>query len=237
MNKNTLRVYRHEVKFLLSMTEYEQLKRLLGSLLIKDVNMKRSGDYYIRSLYFDTPENSDYHDKLIGAAQRKKIRLRIYDTAADRVKLEIKNKNGDYSIKETTTISREAAILLSGGNYGALDGYGDDISGKAYVMLSSYAYMPKVLVDYEREAYLLPVENVRLTFDKRVRACSARGCRAGAGLFDGSSAFVGVLEPGYMILEVKYDRYLPAYVKNVLSSINMQRMSISKYCMARETVG
>ena len=58
-----------------------------------------------------------------------------------------------------------------------------------------------------------------------------------SGLFVQDNAFVGVLAPEYMILEVKYDKYLPAYVEQALSSIRMQRMSISKYCMARETVG
>lgn len=231
MKKNILKIYRHELKFLLSTMEYEHLKRLLSSLLVKDEYMKQGEDYYIRSLYFDTPENKDYYDKLIGVAQRKKIRLRIYDTAADKVKLEIKNKEDDYSIKETMTIDRDAAILLANGSYSVLNEYDNDISKKAYVTLSSYAYMPKVLVDYEREAYLLPVENVRLTFDKRVRAFK------GNGLFDGKNAFVGVLAPEYMILEVKYDKYLPVHIKNVLSSISMQRMSISKYCMAREIVG
>lgn len=231
MNKNILKIYRHELKFLLSKIEYEQLKRLLGSLLVKDEYMKTGGDYYIRSLYFDTPENKDYYDKLIGVVQRKKIRLRIYDTAADKVKLEIKNKSNDYSIKETITVSRDAAMQLANGNYNVLAEYDNEISKKAYFYLTSYGYMPKVIVDYEREAYLLPIENVRLTFDKRVRAFK------GNGLFEENHAFVGVLAPEYVILEVKYDKYLPAHVKNVLSSISMQRMSISKYCMAREVVG
>lgn len=231
MEKNIFKVYRHELKFLLSMIEYEQLKRLLGALLVKDENTKPGGDYYIRSLYFDTPENKDYYDKLIGVAQRKKIRLRIYDIAADEVKLELKNKENNYSIKETAAISREDAMLLIGGDSSVLAGYDNDIAKKAYFNMISYGYMPKVIVDYEREAYLLPVENVRLTFDKGVRAFK------GNGLFEENNAFVGVLAPEYVILEVKYDKYLPPYVKNVLSSINMQRMSISKYCLAREMAG
>lgn len=231
MKTTILKTYRHELKFLLSMVEYEHLRRLLGALFVKDENMKQGKDYYIRSLYFDTPENKDYYDKLMGVSQRRKIRLRIYDTSAEHVKLEMKNKENDYSIKETMNISRDDAIQLLKGNYHVLAEYDNDVSKKAYFNLSAYAYTPKVIVDYEREAYLLPVENIRITFDKRVRAFK------GNGLFEKYNAFVGVLAPEYMILEVKYDKYLPAYVENVLSSISMQRMSISKYCMARETVG
>lgn len=231
MKTKILKTYRHELKFLLSVVEYEHLKRLFGALLVKDAYMKQGKDYYIRSLYFDTPENRDYYDKLIGVAHRKKIRLRIYDTSAGNVKLEMKNKDNDYSVKETMTISREEAMMLLKGDYHILAEYDNEVSRKAYFNLSAYAYTPKVVVDYEREAYLLPVENVRLTFDKRVRAFR------GNGLFEEQNALVGVLAPEYVILEVKYDKYLPAYVENVLSSITMQRMSISKYCMARETVG
>ncbi len=231
MKTKVLKTYRHELKFLLSMVEYEQLKRLLGALLVRDENMKQDSDYYIRSLYFDTPENKDYNDKMVGVAQRKKIRLRIYDVSADIIKLEIKNKENDYSVKETMHISRREAMMFLQGDYHALTEYDNEISRKAYFYLSTYAYMPKVLVDYEREAYLLPVENIRLTFDKRVRAFR------GNGLFEQRNAFVGVLAPEYVILEVKYDQYLPAYVERMLSSINMQRMSISKYCMARQAVG
>lgn len=231
MNTNILKIYRHELKFLLSVVEYEHLKRLLSALLVKDVNMKQGKDYYIRSLYFDTPENKDYYNKLIGVPQRKKIRLRIYDTSADKVKLEMKNKDNDYSIKETMSISRKDAKMLLSGDYHVLAEYDNEVSGKAYFNLRTYAYTPKVLVDYEREAYLLPVDNIRLTFDKRVRAFK------GNELFGEHNAFVGVLAPEYVILEVKYDQYLPTYVERMLSSVNMQRMSISKYCMARQTVG
>lgn len=226
-----VKIYRHELKFLLSQMEYEHLKRLLGALLIKDQYTKAGGDYYIRSLYFDTPENKDYYDKLIGVPQRRKIRLRIYDTSTDKVKLEIKNKENNYSIKETATISREDAQSLIKGNNRVLAEYDNDISKKAYYNIISYRYMPKVVVDYEREAYLLPIENVRITFDKKVRAFK------GNALFDEGNAFMSVLASEYVILEVKYDKYLPAYIKNMLSAVNMQRMSISKYCMAREIVG
>ena len=231
MENKIVKIYRHELKFLLSQMEYEHLKRLLGALLIKDQYTKAGCDYYIRSLYFDTSENKDYYDKLIGVPQRRKIRLRIYDTSTDKVKLEIKNKENNYSIKETATISREDAQLLIKGNNRVLAEYNNDISKKAYFNIISYGYMPKIVVDYEREAYLLPIENIRITFDKNVRAFK------GNGLFEEQNAFLGILAPEYVILEVKYDKYLPVYIKNMLSAINMQRMSISKYCMAREIVG
>ncbi len=232
-NNNTIRVYRHEYKYLLPYTEYEQLRRLLGTFMERDTYAGEGGDYYIRSLYFDTPDNADYYDKIKGVPKRKKLRLRIYDTAADTAKLEIKNKDGDYSMKETTLISRRDAELLSGGKYGVLSEYGSSVARKAQILFESCAYAPKVLVDYEREAYYFPMENVRLTFDKNVRAKKANW---GKGLYSDKNDFVSVKKSDSMILEVKYDGFLPLCIRNALSSINMQRMSISKYCLAREIV-
>lgn len=231
MKNDVLKVYRHELKFLLSQMEYRHLRCLLGALMDKDLNMKKNQDYYIRSLYFDTVTNMDYRSKIMGVSDRKKIRLRIYSIDTDKVKLEIKNKEADYSLKETATISREDAERLAMCDYKALLGYHDTVSQKTYHNFMDGGYRPKVIVDYDREAYLLPIENIRFTFDKKIRAAKA------AGLFDDSLAMCGILSEAQVILEVKYDRYLPRHLSDVLSSICMQRMSISKYCMAREIVG
>lgn len=231
MKNDVQKVYRHELKFLLSQIEYNNLKMLLGVLLNKDVHMETSQDYYIRSLYFDSFANQDYVSKIIGVPDRKKIRLRIYDVNAEKVKLEIKNKENDYSLKETTTIKREDALKMSMHDYQVLLKYDDVVSRKAYHNVMLNAYMPKIIVDYEREAYLLPIENVRLTFDKGVRASKS------SDLFAENLVMSDVMPKQQIILEVKYDKYLPEHIKKILSSVCMQRMSISKYCMAREILG
>lgn len=231
MVRNVLKVYRHELKFLVSRIEYENLKCLLAATMSPDENMQSKEDYYIRSLYFDTMTDTDYAGKIMGISGRRKLRLRIYDTETDRVKLEIKNKQGDYSLKETVTISRGDARELAMHNYQVLLKYDDSVSGKAYYNFMLNGYMPKVIVDYDREAYMLPVENVRLTFDKKVRAART------SDLFCPDLPMFSLLSEQQIILEVKYDKYLPRHISNILSAICMQRMSISKYCMARELVG
>lgn len=231
MSNDVQKVYRHELKFLLSQMEYRNLQCLLEVLMRKDQYLKNRQEYYIRSLYFDSVTNQDYVGKMIGIHDRKKIRLRIYDIHTDKVKLEVKNKENDYSLKETTTIVRGDALQMSKGNYANLLKYSDHISKKVYNEFVMNCYMPKVIVDYEREAYQLPIENIRLTFDKCVRA--TKNC----DLFSSDLVMSPVLTREQVILEVKYNKYLPEHIKKVLSSVCMQRMSISKYCMAREIVG
>lgn len=231
MARDFLKVYRHELKFLLSKIEYEYLKCLLASTMNLDKHAQLENDYYIRSLYFDTITESDYTSKIIGISERRKIRLRIYSLETSNVKLEVKNKRGDFSVKETITINREDAQELSMQNYEVLLNYHDEISGKVYNSFVHNYYTPKVIVDYDREAYMLPVEDIRITFDKKVRAAHT------TDLFCESIPMHYILPEQQVILEVKYNRYIPKHICDIISGTCMQRMSISKYCMARELVG
>lgn len=83
-------MYRHEEKFLLRYPQYMELKQLLTPIMRRDQNAEADGSYRIRSLYFDRPDNRDYHEKVNGVNGRRKLRLRIYGRASDKVKLEIK---------------------------------------------------------------------------------------------------------------------------------------------------
>ncbi len=231
MDNKILRVYRHEVKFLMSQAEYIQIKSLLHPLVQKDAYSKDNEDYYIRSLYFDTINNYDYNSKIDGLSERKKIRMRIYDTNTDIVKLEVKNKENNYSYKETVSIIKEDAIAVINGDYRRLLKYENEIANKVYHSFIVNGYTPKLLVDYNREAYFMPIENIRLTFDKKIRTCNSKE------LFDNTLPMFAVMPENTIVLEVKYDKYIPDYISRILSAVTMQNMSISKYCMSRETIG
>ena len=226
MKNETIRVYRHELKYYMSNMEAEYLRHLLSVTLKKDAHVLRQ-DYYIRSLYFDTIDNRDFEEKILGVCERKKIRLRIYSTESNSVKLEVKNKCGNYSLKETVIISREDAKCLISGETEVLLNYDSNAANKVYFCMKKEPYVPTVLVDYDREAYMLPVENIRITFDRKVRAAEDRR------LFSEDLLMCGVMNPNLCILEVKYDHYLPQYVTNMISSCNLQNSAVSKYGLAR----
>ncbi len=231
MSDGLLKVYRSEWKFYLSLGEYHYLKGLLENVMTKDPNMKEKGEYYIRSLYFDSVDNIDYMTKLSGVENRKKIRLRIYDTDTQKVKLEIKNRYNSYMLKESLTISKDEALELIKGNFPVLDGYDREAAKKAENIMAGGLYSPKTIVDYEREAYIYPEHNVRVTFDKNIRACATDD------LFGKNLCMTPLIREPIMVLEVKYDRVLPEYIKNAISTARLLNSSISKYCMARELLG
>ena len=84
-----LKTFRHEIKYIISYSEFLYLRKKLDDLLEIDRNQL---GYMIRSMYFDSINDDDYYEKLSGEVNRKKIRLRIYDKEGGLVKLEIKQK-------------------------------------------------------------------------------------------------------------------------------------------------
>ena len=93
---------------------------------------------------------------------------------------------------------------------------------------------PVVIVDYEREAYIHPAEEVRITFDMRVRT----GLNS-IDLFNPRVPTVPVLRHDETILEVKYNRVLPPYLVQVLSYACPEAVqsAVSKYTLCRQFEG
>lgn len=219
-----MEVSRTEDKYLIGEADYRQLRQLFQPLL----RMDRGEKYWIRSVYFDTPYNKDWAEKIIGENQRKKIRLRVYSRDTDTVKLEIKNKTGKFSRKETVSISRQDALNMLRGDFDGLLKYGSPTANRVYAFSKSDILRPVTTVDYTREAYWLPFNDIRLTFDGAIEA--SKSC----DLFGEQLPLVPLLEPDRMVLEVKYNGFLPRYLTAAISSISPTQTTVSKYCAARE---
>lgn len=227
VDERTLKVYRNELKYYVNLYEYKRLSQLLSQTLKKDQYLGDSGDYWIRSLYFDSITNSDYEEKECGLLNRKKVRLRIYSTKSPTVKLEIKNRTNQYMLKETVTIRKEDAIALSEGRTEVLLQYNNSVANKVYGIMHEKWYQPNIIVDYEREAYVCPVNDIRITFDKNVRVVKSKE------LFEPDLITTRVFTIPTVILEVKYNHRLPEWIKAVLSSCTTEYSSVSKYCLGR----
>ena len=87
---------------------------------------------------------------------------------------------------------------------------------------------PKVLVDYDRTPFICHDGNTRITLDENLRTRPYI-----AHLFASPRAMIPVLEPHQVILEVKFDDYLPGYLSDALADIPKAPMAISKFafCM------
>ncbi|WP_066506487.1 polyphosphate polymerase domain-containing protein [Abyssisolibacter fermentans] len=222
------RVYRNEIKFYIDNHGYMHLSKLLSKTLSLDKNSGSNNEYWIRSLYFDSMYDRDYFDKVVGSQNRKKIRLRIYDIAQEKVKLEIKNKFDQYMLKESVTIGRQDAIDLIKGNKEVLLKYNNKTANRVYYFMNKEFYQPKVIVDYKREAYTCPVQDIRITFDKDIRTTITD-----FNIFDDKLNTIPIFKQHTMVMEVKYNRFLPDWIKDMLSNINGDKCAISKYCLSR----
>lgn len=230
MNKVQGKGYRHELKYYITRGDYTLLSRKLKSTLQQDeYAKKRGGEYTIRSLYFDDLNDSAFREKLDGVDNRDKFRIRIYNMQDNDIKLECKHKDNGYIKKQSLFISRhEYEKLLVGDNRFLLE-RGTPFARRMFAEFVTRPLKPRVIVDYEREAYTFPVEDVRVTFDKNVRT----GYR-GVDLFSTTMPTYRVIDDYDMVMEVKFNRYLSTYVRALIQMDAHQRSAVSKYCLCRK---
>ncbi len=226
---------RHELKFYISYPQYLTLRSNLRHLLHQDPNAARNGgEYAIRSLYFDTEFNTAYYDKINGVKDRDKYRIRIYNYSDRDIFMECKTKVGAFISKRSVKIPRSLADQLTAGDPAGLEFTTSGLLRDVYREMRLNLLRPVVIVDYDREAYIHPAEDVRITFDKNVRT----GLNS-VDMFNDRVPTLPVMDHGEMILEVKYNRILPAYLADVISFSCPEAVqtAISKYTLCRRYEG
>ena len=222
-----LDVTRTEVKYDIGLAEMADMKRRLGIFMEPDSHNGDRG-YLVRSLYFDTVDDQDFHDKLMEQNCRQKIRLRIYSPEDSRVKLELKQKQNIYQKKRSLLITRADALALIDGRYSVLLNYEDPFAGEMFVRLTEGCYRPRTIIEYSRRAFMAKENNIRLTFDSCIRALEGN-----YGLFSGTLPFYPVLPGDQVIFEVKYNQFLLGYIMDVIRCVDRRGVSASKYCLGR----
>lgn len=222
-----LEVTRREMKYDIGLIEAASMKRRLGIYMEADPHNGESG-YLVRSLYFDTPYDTDYEQKVDGYDERQKIRLRVYCAESEMVKLEVKEKSDAFQRKRSLTLSRGEAVRMIGGDYHFLMEKEEEFSHWLYAFMCARCYRPKCVVEYDRYAYILDHNDTRITFDQNLRASESN-----FNIFDDSLMLYPVSPPGAVTMEVKYTGFLLTCLKNELSHCNKLRCSNSKYCRAR----
>lgn len=219
---------RHEHKYFISQADYVLLRSLLSSVLKLDSHSDRNGEYFIRSLYFDDMYNTAYYTKMEGVEKRDKYRIRIYNCSDGAIFLERKHKEGEYIMKQSARITRRLCDQLIQGRCDNLEKSSNPLLQEMYREMRVNGLKPVVIVDYSREAYMHPIENVRITFDKRLHT----GMYS-KDLFNPQLNGISPIDPGLVILEVKYDRYLPEFIRKLLSVVSADHCAISKYTLCR----
>lgn len=225
--KNNLK-FRHELKFFISEAEKEIVAGRLSGIMERDAHAS-DGMYFIRSLYFDDQWDNSYEEKLAGTDARRKYRIRIYNMEDSLIRLECKRKEGQYINKTSARLSREETDLLLNGEFAFLRNRSEKICQDFYLECTINGMRPKVIVDYDREPFIYPYGDVRITFDMHVRAGTYKN-----DIFDRKLPVMEVLEPHQLILEVKFTEYLPEMIKDMLRIDNSIYTAASKYVLCLE---
>lgn len=221
--------YRHEYKYIIGSVGYHILRGRLKAAMKPDPHGE-NGTYRISSLYFDDVYRTAYNDKIMGLDVRKKYRIRFYDLSPDFIRLEVKEKKGDMVCKRSIPLTKEDyGLILSGDRKFLGEERFQDTAGEEFYLSDRLAMLrPAVLVDYVREAYICSAGNVRITFDMSLKTS------AQLDIIGGKPDFYNVYDRGEIILEVKYDSFIPMHIQELLSGVPLTRESVSKFVLCMD---
>lgn len=213
--------FRHEYKYLISQEAAELLKRRLPTMLARDPHAGESGQYSIRSLYFDDPHFSAYAEKMDGIRDREKFRLRCYNYDTSFIRLEKKEKVGELTRKTAKTVTEEMVQKWQTGDWSA------PVEGEflqEFRLKMACGLKAAVLVDYDRTPFVCNAGQTRITLDENIRTRPYA-----PDLWVPHTAMLPVLEPGQVVLEVKFNDFLPGYLG--LEDIPKVHLAVSKYVL------
>ena len=220
---------RHELKFIISTQSAELLKKRLMPFMKVDSYANSNNEYIIKSLYFDDIYNTAYYEKLDGLEKREKYRIRIYNNDDSLIKLEKKAKNRDISFKTQTTITKKEYNLYINNKYPSIDTIDNELIKEFVSKQILKQIKPSIIVEYNRCALTYPIEDVRITFDSRIKSK-----KYNKDLFDNNSLSYDVLNKDEVVLEVKYNDFLPNHLKEILMTDPKIKIAISKFALCCE---
>jgi hypothetical protein len=218
--------FRHELKYYIRYSDRDLLKYRFAGLLQRDRNVDANGEYKIRSLYFDDYWNSAYETKLMGTQKRYKYRIRIYNDSDTVINLERKLKYDNYIAKEKAALTRNEVYSILEGRYTFLRDSPQPLCREFYYECIAKVLRPQVIVDYEREPFVFYPGDIRITFDRCIRAGNAS-----FDIFDKNLPTMETLQPGYLVMEVKFSDFLPKLIKKALPTDASDCTSVSKYVL------
>lgn len=225
--------YRYELKFLLN-DKYAEILQYRMSLLMEpeDESHVIDGKYLVRSLYFDDVYNTAYYEKMDGLCFRKKYRIRFYNMDSSYIVLELKGKDGNLTYKKSDIITIDEYNFIISKEYDKIKIGDRKILGEFIDMCKLKNLIPSIIVDYERVVYTYPIEDVRITFDSSISSG-----QYDYDLFNEDMLLFDVLDRNMVVMEVKFNNYIPKVINDIIKTVPSSRISLSKFTLCKEKKG
>lgn len=166
-----IKKYRNEWKYNLTNQQLSLLKSRLSEVMELDPHTPPKGRYLIHSLYFDDYKDTSLYTTDSGLSKRYKWRIQYYDEDLNYLVLEKKEKlEGRCHKKSCKLTLLEYESIVSGNITDILYDTDKKLIKELACDMLMYDYRPKVIIDYERIAYVEEITNVRITFDMKISA-------------------------------------------------------------------
>ena len=218
--------YRHEWKHELSFQDYLILRQRLRAVMEPDPHAV-DGRYFIRSLYFDNLDDKALREKIDGVNRREKFRMRYYNGDPSLIHLEKKSKLDGLGTKFSTDLTEAEAQKIVDGELDWMMDADRPLLRELYVKMRTQGLRPKTIVDYTREPFIYRPGNVRVTLDYDIR--SGLGCTD----FLNTQAVTVPAGDAPILLEVKWDAYLPDLIRDIVQLPGRRVSAFSKYAQCR----
>jgi len=222
---------RYEFKYVVPHDLRLEIENQVRHFMVLDpfVDSVPEQSYRVRSLYFDTPSSAAFYEKIDGIKDRKKYRIRTYGKKIDEspIFFEEKGRANQRTYKHRVKITKDlyTDLILGGNLFYLLERFPDvNFVNRFLTSKSKVDVSPRVVIDYERRPYVSNYDvYFRITFDSELKAIRS------------SEAF-GIAEKsmrrclaGRSIIEVKFNRKIPAWFQRIIQSTQLTRVSISKF--------
>lgn len=229
-----MKKYRSEWKYQSDEVTLSKIRERVAAVLELDEHASSTGKYAIHSLYFDDHTNSCARENVDGEGIRFKYRIRYYGDNSDYIFLEKKEKKNSFCHKRSCRISREEFDMLCSSQVEELIWIEDDkrrLLKEFAIDILTKNFEPKVIISYERIAFVETIANIRVTFDTNIVASIDFD-----KFLSGDFTKVPIIKGNQQVLEVKFDDVLPAYVTRVIQNQPINQQSFSKYYMGRMAI-
>ena len=219
---------RHEIKHEITYHDMIILRKRLQAVMKRD-SYAKDGIYKIRSLYFDNISDKALREKIDGVNHREKFRIRYYNDDTSFIRLEKKSKKSGLGNKQMAPLTLEEAQKIIDGDYEWMKSRKDrPLILELYTKMVLQGLRPKTIVDYTREPFTFDAGNVRVTLDYNIRT----GLKC-TDFLNSDCITIPAGDTNTIILEVKWDNYLPDIIKDIVQLEGRRGAAFSKYAVSR----
>ena len=219
---------RREVKFLFRSADLGKVRGLLQSELRRQVHNKTAST--VQSLYFDSPDFSACHDNLDGVGERRKLRLRWYDTPLPERHFFLELKWRSNRITGKHRLQFDSSVSLSALSYSEIRRQLSRVVPDRFQRPLELYSEPVVLVSYRREHFVSFDRAIRLTLDYDLRFFDQLGRR-------GPSARFPVACDDLVVLEGKTPVGGEMRLRELLEPLAVRAHRCSKYVHGCRLIG